>query len=171
VFYIIPVIGHSKSGPPSKNTNSATLLDFVTPSTIPSPAARGDYASGPGISPLGCGLIPQQLLLWELLLVFASHQDRAEGILLYLARAESKEPNAWLADDYRVAWLTVLHASRGLSNPWEFAFWSYYGKTIDKALIAWAERDAQTARELARCAAMVKKPPQSEKSARRRDAA
>ncbi len=85
-------------------------------------------------------------------------RGRAEswGILAYLAEIECKEPDAWLRDDIRVAWLCVLHASKGVENPWGYAFWWYYGKTYPKALLAWAERDRENQRQLERSAAMVR---------------
>ena len=109
----------------------------------------------------------RQFFFWELLLLQALREDFAERVLTFLARAESKTTDPWQADDYRVAWLTVLYAARGHANPWEFAFWGYYGKTLSKALIAWAERDAQTAIELERCSLPPKKPSASEQRRRR----
>ena len=104
----------------------------------------------------------RQFFFWELLLLHALREDFAERVLTFLARAESKTTDPWQADDYRVAWLTVLYAARGHANPWGFAFWSYYGKTLPKALVAWAERDRQTKKELERCSLPPKKPAQME---------
>lgn len=76
-------------------------------------------------------------------------------IISYLVRAESKETNAWKVDDYRVSRMAVALAYKGTPDPWGFAFWSYYGKTLPKALEAWAERDAYLQACLERVAANV----------------
>jgi hypothetical protein len=76
-------------------------------------------------------------------------------ILAYLDAAKAAERNPWLADDLHVARQAVLHAANNVRDPWGFAFWWRFGKTYPKALIAWAERDRQTQKALARCAAMV----------------
>ncbi len=40
-----------------------------------------------------------------------------QRILSRLETAEASEPNAHLRDDYRIAWITVLNASRGDLRP------------------------------------------------------
>jgi hypothetical protein len=65
---------------------------------------------------------------------------QAERVLEYLAKAESGELDPWAQDDIRVSWLTVLYAARGFERPWHYAFYSYYGKTFEKALPIWLER-------------------------------
>ena len=40
-----------------------------------------------------------------------------ERVLSYLETAESCEPDVWLRDDLRIAWITVLRAARGESEP------------------------------------------------------
>jgi hypothetical protein len=77
-------------------------------------------------------------------------------VLRYLARAESREIDPWYRDDYRVASHTVRFAKRGIANPFERAFLHYFGKSIDKALVAWDERDERTQYEL--LCALPKKP-------------
>jgi hypothetical protein len=71
-----------------------------------------------------------------------AQQGQAERVLEYLARAESREIDPWAQDDIRVAWMAVLYAARGFQQPWEYAFWCYYGKTAAKAIPIWLERDA-----------------------------
>jgi len=88
--------------------------------------------------------------------LFDSGQTKTESVLRYLAVAEAGESDPHLADDVRIAWLTVLHAAAGVSDAWGYSFWWYFGKTYPKALIAWAERDKQNQQELERCAAMVR---------------
>lgn len=97
-------------------------------------------------------------------------QGQAERVLEYLAKAESRELDPWARDDIHVAWLAVLYAARGFVKPWEYAFWSYYGKTPEKAipiwLERWAARDAMLGPGLAEGEEVypAKRYPQSEKS-------
>jgi len=100
-------------------------------------------------------LTPAKFLALELILLHATRQDLAERILGRLARAESRETDPWAQDDIRVAWKAVLYAALGYPDPWGYAFWDYYGKTLPKALVAWAERDRLIASELRRCEQMV----------------
>lgn len=112
--------------------------------------------------------LPSQLLLFVLL----DRQTKTDSVLTYLALAEDQEPDIWLRDDIRVAWLSVLYAGREYRDPWGFAFWWYFGKTHAKALIAWKERREFMQREVAACMPkefplyvtarqMAKKPVQS----------
>jgi hypothetical protein len=50
-----------------------------------------------------------------------------DAVLEYLAKAEDLERDVWLQDDYRLAWTTVLYASRNQPDPWGFAYWMKYG--------------------------------------------
>jgi hypothetical protein len=95
-------------------------------------------------------------LLWELVRLFDSGQPKTESILQYLAKVEAREINPHLADDIRIAWLTVLHAASGVCDAWGFSFWQFFGKTYPKALLAWAERDEVNRKALERCAEMVR---------------
>jgi hypothetical protein len=85
-----------------------------------------------------------------------SGQPKTESILQYLAKVEAREINPHLADDIRIAWLTVLHAASGVCDAWGFSFWQFFGKTYPKALLAWAERDEVNRKALERCAEMVR---------------
>jgi hypothetical protein len=76
-------------------------------------------------------------------------------VLKYLDTARDAERDPWLADDIQVARNAVLNAANGVRDPWGFAFWIYYGKTLSKALIAWREREERNQRALGRCVAMV----------------
>lgn len=103
---------------------------FSSGSTLP-PAARLEGES--------------RALLGELLAVLLFGLRHTESILAYLADAEMREPDAWLRDDVRIAWLTVLHCSEGIERPWEYAFYRYLGKHPDKLIpefVARAERHA-----------------------------
>ena len=97
----------------------------------------------------------------DLLRVLASGKKKTWRILEYLAAAKSKEPQITLQDDLELAWFTVLRASEGNPDPWGFSFWMLYGKTYVKAMKAWAERDRQNERSLAKCAEIQKKEKQS----------
>lgn len=51
-------------------------------------------------------------------------QELTDRILRRLEQAEGDEADAWRRDDLRIAWSTVLHASRGESHS---HFWATYG--------------------------------------------
>jgi hypothetical protein len=53
-------------------------------------------------------------------------------ILFHLERAEEREPNPHFQDDYRIAWLTVLNASRGDPQPDVTASYAVLGLHPDK---------------------------------------
>jgi hypothetical protein len=96
-------------------------------------------------------------LLWELVRLFDDFSGRkSEAVLRYLARVEANEANPHLQDDIRIAWMTVLHAASGVCDAWGYSFWSFFGKTYPKALLAWAERDEVNRKALERCAQMVR---------------
>jgi len=97
----------------------------------------------------------------------AAALERIEPILLYLAKAELKETDPWAADNYRVAWKTILYAAQGNPDPWNYAFSSYYGKNLQKALAAWAERDRHQQEHFE----ALKKAAQSAEAIRREGAA
>lgn len=63
-------------------------------------------------------LNPNELSYWRL-----SGALMLVRILAALERAEAREPNVHLKDDYRIAWGTVLRAGRGESHP---HFWATY---------------------------------------------
>lgn len=56
----------------------------------------------------------------------------AESVLCYLEVAEKKEFDPWLRDDIRIAWITVLEASRGNSQPHIDATYRVLGIHPDK---------------------------------------
>jgi hypothetical protein len=58
----------------------------------------------------------------------------------------------------------VLNAANGVPNPWNYAFWWYFGRTHQKAMAIWAERDRQTQQALERCAAMVAQRAEPERA-------
>jgi hypothetical protein len=53
-------------------------------------------------------------------------------ILLRLEQAEAREPNPHLQDDYRIAWITVLNASRGQREPHVSASYTVLGLHPEK---------------------------------------
>jgi hypothetical protein len=61
-------------------------------------------------------------------------------ILARLEAAEWREPNAHLRDDYRIAWLTVLYADRGVARPDVVACTSILGIAPEKVAPAIAAR-------------------------------
>lgn len=94
-------------------------------------------------------VVPSTFVERELLQLYDDARlSQSERVLQYLARAESGEYDPWAKDDIRVAWCTFLYAARGYETPWEFAFWSYYGKHPSKAIPIWLARDAERDRML-----------------------
>jgi hypothetical protein len=53
-------------------------------------------------------------------------------ILYHLERAEEREPNPHLQDDYRIAWITVLGAASGVTDPHVQATYAVLGLHPDK---------------------------------------
>jgi hypothetical protein len=85
--------------------------------------------------------IPPELVLLELLLLLVNGRLESEGILVYLAAAEDREPDVWLKDDYRIAWLTVLYSANGRATPWEWAFNQVIGGHPSKVIPQLVARD------------------------------
>jgi hypothetical protein len=82
------------------------------------------------------------------LLHFPSQATRIQitrRILARLAEAEAHEPDAWLRDDYRIAWNCVNYAAAGVADPWGFAFWYFYGKHWRALVPEFVERARQHA--------------------------
>ena len=77
-------------------------------------------------------------------------------VTAYLLKQEARETNAWKIDDLRIARMTLGFVRQGISDPWNYAFWSYYGKTLPHALEVWGERDRQTTAMLESVAAQVR---------------
>ena len=88
--------------------------------------------------------------------VLGRKQSKSWRILDYLAAQRTKEVVAQFCTDLELSWFTVLRASEGNPDPWNFSFWMFFGKTYPKALKAWAERDEVNRKALERCAAMVR---------------
>jgi hypothetical protein len=119
----LPITGINYSGLP-QNTSGITprtFPDFVTPNFFPASFQ---------ISPL------------EMQYLF---MGRTLGILNYLAKAEEREQDVWLRDDYRIAWLCVLFASRNYADPWRYAFWHYLGRTPERIIPDLVARTAKHA--------------------------
>lgn len=66
----------------------------------------------------------------------ATSRASTASILDYLAWAEANEPDVWLQDDYRIAWITVLRASRGERSPHVSATYAVLGLHPDKVRAA-----------------------------------
>lgn len=64
----------------------------------------------------------------------------SESVCEYLAACEDREPNVWLRDDIRIAWLTVVNAAQGKLDPWRYSFWMYLGRTPEKLIPFFVER-------------------------------
>jgi len=64
----------------------------------------------------------------------------AERVLVRLEAAEQKESDLWLRDDIRIAWITVLEASRGNPQPHVDATYKVLGIHPDKVWPAILER-------------------------------
>jgi hypothetical protein len=114
--------------------------DFVKDSCLLTFLAEKSIASAsrfPGISP--------EIVLLELVLFLVHGREESEGILVYLASAEEREPDVWLKDDYRIAWLTVLYCANGRPTPWEWAFNQVVGGNPSKVIPQLVERARQHA--------------------------
>jgi hypothetical protein len=81
---------------------------------------------------------------------------RVESVLAYLERAEFKEIDPWVRDDLRIAWITVLLASRGEAIPHITASYRVLGLHPEKVWPA----------ILARRAALLGRAPRKKPSAR-----
>jgi hypothetical protein len=66
----------------------------------------------------------------------------AERVLVRLEAAEQKESDLWLRDDIRIAWITVLEASRGNPQPHIDATYKVLGIHPDKVWPAICARRA-----------------------------
>lgn len=62
----------------------------------------------------------------------ATSRASTDSILDYLVSAEANEPDVWLQDDYRIAWITVQRASRGERSPHVSATYAVVGLHPDK---------------------------------------
>lgn len=58
----------------------------------------------------------------------------------YLEWAEAHEPDVWLRDDYRQAWIALGFAARGLRHPFVAASYRMYGLHPDRLWPAILER-------------------------------
>lgn len=94
--------------------------DFVTDTCVLSHLLNSNVVSA---IRLGQGDPEQEkAVLLELLFLLVFGRSKSERILAYLAVAEQGEPDVWLRDDYRIAWLTVLYSANGRPSPWDWAF-------------------------------------------------
>jgi len=91
----------------------------------------------------------------------------SERVLVRLETAERKESDPWLRDDIRIAWITVLYASRGNPQPHIDATYQVLGIHPDKVWPAICARRAA----LLGSASSPKKPCAGTKAERREKAA
>lgn len=85
-----------------------------------------------------------------------------DRILEYLVWAEANEPDVWLRDDYRIAWITLLRASRGESIPHVTATYAVLGLHPNKVWPAiLAHRKALLGTEIWGTSSPPKKPVES----------
>jgi hypothetical protein len=66
-------------------------------------------------------------LLWALVLQFCKCPMLLDRILLHLEETERREPDAWMRDDIRIAWLVVLYASQDIPQPFVAACYRVLG--------------------------------------------
>jgi len=66
----------------------------------------------------------------------------AERVLARLEQSENREPNPWLRDDIRIAWIATLYASQGNSQPFIDASYRVLGLHPDKVWPAICARRA-----------------------------
>lgn len=94
--------------------------------------------------------------------------------LEYLDRVKYEQADPWVADDYAIAAMTLRNLLEGISNPWEYAFLAYFGKSSKKVIPIFLERErerlamgpsladpGEMERFLATATLPPKKPPQS----------
>ena len=100
----------------------------------------------------------------------ASPSPIVERILDRLADAERHESNPHFRDDYRIAWITVLKASRDELSPY---FWATYAVLKTSPEMVWPMIEAGRAVKLGNlyeeffgAASSPKKPVQSERDLR-----
>lgn len=67
-------------------------------------------------------------------------------VLEYLERVKYQQPDPWVADDYKIASMTVRNLRDGLPNPWELAFLQYFGKSSQKLIPIFLERERERLR-------------------------
>jgi hypothetical protein len=105
----------------------------------------------------------------EWLLAPKGNPSTTDRILAQLALAEAKEPCPWFRDDIRIAWITVLMASRGNTMPHVVATYQVLGLHPDKV---WPAILARRAAVLGRDAELSpRKPVQSVRPTERRKVA
>lgn len=80
------------------------------------------------------------VLLLELLFLLVSGNSFSQRVLVRLAQAESTEPDVWLRDDIRIAWITVLNCANHKPTPWEWAFNTVIGGHPSKVIPQLVER-------------------------------
>lgn len=100
-----------------------------------------------------------------------------QSVLLRIEEAEAREPSPHFQDDYRIAWITVLNAARGDSQPHTLATYAVLGLHPDKVWPAiearrramlGADYDKFFAKDFF-AGSSPKKPVQSERRKRKRD--
>ena len=58
----------------------------------------------------------------------------------YLMHAESRDPDVWHRQDYRLAWLIPMLADEGTANPYSKAFRQLFHKNAHEVRFWWRDR-------------------------------
>jgi len=61
-------------------------------------------------------------------------------VLGYLTKAESREPDVWHQQDYRVAQIVLCLADEGKANPYSKAFFQLFGRNAHTVRFWWRNR-------------------------------
>ena len=125
-----------------KGTNGEPV--FLVPSQCPITRYTVAEKKVPTAEASACDIKPATVSPspYSLTILYGEVSNRwSERVLVRLSEAEFKEPCAHLRDDYRIAWLTVLHCSEGVEQPWEFAVWRYLGISHQKYMKIQSERE------------------------------
>ena len=151
---IVEMNGSAKSCNPSDSCGEGMAL---------CPNESSESALSAGASPLDWILQPEK------------KRTPTDRILARLVQAEAHEPDLWLRDDYRQAFITVTLASRGNTMPFVVASYQMYGLHPDKVYSAILARrkallgpaGAEHSTQPSLQSAPVKKSPKSVTDARK----
>jgi hypothetical protein len=67
-------------------------------------------------------------------------RSKIQAVLRYLQAARCREPDPWYADDYAIAYLTVLYIKRKRPEPFVLACWKVAGCHPDQLWLKIMER-------------------------------
>jgi hypothetical protein len=124
--------------PPFPSDSGLSCSDFVTSGCILRYLSQKNLSFGAHLTAESSQ--PPCDLLLELIFLLVSGHALSERVLARLADAERSEPDVWLRDDIRIAWLTVLYCANGKPTPWEWAFNRVVGGQPSKVIPQLVER-------------------------------